>query len=36
MLPLLDMKAVTVIFANIEDILITNTVRPVLLYEPAT
>ena len=27
MLPLLDMKAVTVIFANIEDILLTNTVR---------
>jgi hypothetical protein len=26
-MPLLDDKAVTVIFANVEDILLTNTVR---------
>ena len=26
MLPLLDIKAITVIFANVEDLLITNTV----------
>jgi len=26
-MPLLDDKAITVIFANIEDILLTNTVR---------
>jgi hypothetical protein len=26
MLPLLDTKAITVIFANVEDLLITNTV----------
>lgn len=33
MLPLLDTKAITVIFANIEDILLTNTVtHPLLLY----
>jgi hypothetical protein len=27
MIPLLDTKAVTVVFANVEDILLTNTVR---------
>jgi hypothetical protein len=27
MLPLLDRKAITVVFANVEDILLTNTVR---------
>lgn len=31
MIPLLDTKAITVVFANVEDILLTNTVRHSLL-----
>lgn len=33
-MPMLDQKAITVIFANIEDLLLTNTVRyPAWLIE---
>jgi hypothetical protein len=33
MIPLLDNKAVTVVFANVEDILLTNTVRAAFLSD---
>lgn len=32
MLPMLDQKAITVIFANVEDILLTNTVSETCIF----